>query len=76
LYSAKGAPEQCQAVADREEAHVQQDVLEPVEEEDHADQKEQVVVTRTMCFAPRYISGMGAGPFSESRYRASLPDTP
>src|ERR1700740_2586465 len=29
-----------------------------------------------MCFAPRYISGTIAGPFTDCRKTASLPDTP
>ena len=36
--------EQRDAVAEREQADVQHDVLQPVEEEDHADQEQQVVV--------------------------------
>jgi hypothetical protein len=41
---AKDTQQQRRAVADREEADVQDDVLQAIQEEDHADQKEQVVV--------------------------------
>ena len=39
------ADEQREAVPDREQADVEQDVLEPVEEEDDADQEQQVIVS-------------------------------
>ena len=42
--AAEHAREQRDAVAEREQAHVEQDVLHAIEEEDDADQEEQVVV--------------------------------
>ena len=45
MDTAKHAGEQRDAVPEREQAHVQQHILEPVQKEDDADEKEQVVVS-------------------------------
>ena len=44
MDAAEHAAQQRHAVPDREQADVQEDVLQPVEEEDDADQEQQVVV--------------------------------
>src|SRR5258705_3837158 len=44
--AAEHAREQRDAVPQREEAHVGHDILQAIEEEDHADQEQQVVVSR------------------------------
>jgi hypothetical protein len=48
--AAERAGQQRDAVPDREEAHVEQDVLQPVEEENHPDEEQQVVVARDHMF--------------------------
>ena len=44
--------QQRDAVTDREETDVKQNVLQPVEIKDHPDQKQQVVVPRDHVFGP------------------------
>src|SRR5687767_14957103 len=43
-HAADRSCEQCDAVPNGEEADIKKDILQPVEEEDHADQKQQVIV--------------------------------
>src|SRR5262245_54933980 len=44
VNAAEHADKQCEAVANREETHVQDNILQPVEKKDHADEEHQVVV--------------------------------
>ena len=44
MHSAQHTQEQGDAVTDSEEAHVLDHILQPVEEEDHSDQKHQMVI--------------------------------
>ena len=46
MNAAERAAEQRETVPDGEQADVEQDVLEAVEEEDHADEEQQVIVAR------------------------------